>query len=243
MLRVSDLRVSYGRIEVLHGISFEAEAGEVTCLIGPNGAGKTTTLWTLAGVLPAAAGEVRFGDRDCTGLSAPEMVRLGLALVPENRLIFPGLSVHENLHMGAYPHLRTDKAGVAEDIERVLGYFSPLRERLNLEAGMLSGGEQQMLAVGRALMARPQMLMLDEPSLGLAPLVVAEIFNIIRTLHDDGVSILLVEQNVEWALSLAQHVVVLELGQVAFDGDPAIFIASDIAHEAYLGRMNSQKDE
>ena len=129
MLTVKDLRVSHGRIEALHGISFEARAGEVTCLIGPNGAGKTTTMWALAGVMTASSGEVRFGDHDCTGLSAPEIVRLGLALVPENRLIFADMSVRENLHMGAYPRLRSDKAGVAEDLERVLQYFPRLRER------------------------------------------------------------------------------------------------------------------
>ncbi|MFQ5897413.1 MAG: ABC transporter ATP-binding protein [Candidatus Methylomirabilia bacterium] len=238
MLRVSDLRVSYGRIEVLHGISFEAKAAEVTCLIGPNGAGKSTTLATLAGVLRAGSGRVQFGDKDLTGLSPPTIVGCGLSLVPENRMIFPGLSVRENLRMGAYQRLRTDKGGVAEDIGRMLGYFPPLRERLDQEAGTLSGGEQQMLAVARALMARPKMLMLDEPSLGLGPIVVAEIFEIIRALHREGVSILLVEQNVQWALSCAQHVVVLELGQVAFDGSPAAFSASEVIHKAYLGRTS-----
>jgi branched-chain amino acid transport system ATP-binding protein len=243
MLTVTDLRVAYGRIEALHGISFQARAGEVTCLIGPNGAGKTTTLWTLAGVLSAAAGEVRFGDHDCAGLSAPEMVRLGLALVPENRLIFPALTVRDNLRMGAYPRLRSDKAGVAEDIDRVLGYFPRLRERVDQEAGVMSGGEQQMLAVARALMARPQMLMLDEPSLGLAPLVVAEIFDIIGKLYKDGVSILLVEQNVQWALKFAHRVVVLNLGTVAFDGSPEAFADSEMMHEAYLGRTSSEESQ
>ncbi len=241
MLRVSDLCAGYGRIEVLHGISFAAKEGEVTCLIGPNGAGKSTTLWALAGILRAGSGSVRFGDHDLSGLSAANIVRRGLSLVPENRLIFPALSVHENLRMGAYPRLRSDRAGVARDLERVLGYFPPLRARLAQEAGTMSGGEQQMLAVARALMARPRMLMLDEPSLGLAPLVVAEIFEIIRTLHQDGVSILLVEQNVHWALSFAQHVVVLELGKVAFEGSPEVLAASEIAHEAYLGRMSSEQ--
>ena len=241
MLRVSDLRVAYGRIEALHGISFEARAGEVTCLIGPNGAGKTTTLWTLAGVVRAASGEVRFGEHDCTGLTAPQMVRLGLALVPESRLIFPALSVRDNLRMGAYPRLRKDKAGVAEDIDRVLGYFPRLSERVDQEAGVMSGGEQQMLAVARALMARPQMLMLDEPSLGLAPLVVAEIFDIIGRLYRDGVSILLVEQNVRWALRFAHRVVVLNLGIIAFDGTPEAFNESEMIHEAYLGRSNAKE--
>ncbi len=238
MLRVFDLRVSYGRIEVLHGISFEAKAGEVTCLIGPNGAGKSTTLVTLAGVLRASSGRVQFDDQQLTGLSPPAIVRRGLSLVPENRMIFPELSVWENLRMGAYQRLRTDKAGVAQDVEKMLSYFPVLRERLNQEAGTMSGGEQQMLAVARALMARPRMLMLDEPSLGLAPIVVAEIFDIIRILHRDGMSILLVEQNVQWALSSAQHVVLLELGQIAFDGNPAAFAASEVIHRAYLGRTS-----
>ena len=241
MLRVSDLHVGYGRIEVLHGVSFEAKAGQVTCLIGPNGAGKSTTLWTLAGKLRPTSGQLWFGDREFTGLSVPAVVQCGLSLVPENRLIFPALSVLENLHMGAYPRLRREKAAVAEDIDRVLGYFPRLRERRRQEAGTMSGGEQQMLAVARSLMARPKMLMLDEPSLGLAPLVVEEIFEIIGTLHDDGVSILLVEQNVHWALSFAHHVVVLNLGTVAFDGDPAAFTDSDIIHEAYLGRTTLEE--
>ncbi len=238
MLRVSDLCVSYGRIEVLHGISFEAKGGEVTCLIGPNGAGKTSTMATLAGVLRATGGRVQFGDKDLTGLPTAAIVRRGLSLVPENRMIFPGLSVHENLRMGAYQRLRTDKAGVAKDIERMLTYFPVLRARLNQEGGTMSGGEQQMLALARALMAGPRMLMLDEPSLGLAPIVVAEIFDIIRILHRDGISILLVEQNVQWALSCAQHVVLLELGQIAFDGSPAAFTDSEVIHRAYLGRTS-----
>ena len=240
MLRVSDLRVRYGRIEVLHRISFEAKAGEVTCLIGPNGAGKTTTLWTLAGVLRPAGGQVHFMDQDLTALAAPAVVRRGLSLVPENRLIFPGLTVLENLRMGAYLRLRADKAGVAADIDKMLEYFPPLRLRLDQEAGKMSGGEQQMLAVARALMARPQMLMLDEPSLGLAPMVVEGIFNIIRSLHRDGVSILLVEQNVEWAVSFADHIVLLELGEVTFAGDPATFNSSDISDKALWGRTSSQ---
>ena len=241
MLVVSDLRVAYGRIEVVHGISFEARAGEVTCLIGPNGAGKSTTLWTLAGILRPTGGRLQFGDRDIAGLAPPDVVRCGLSLVPENRLVFPNLTALENLHMGAYQRLHSDKAGVAEDIDRVLEYFPRLRERAGQEAGTMSGGEQQMLAVARALMARPQMLMLDEPSLGLAPMVVAEIFEIIGTLHKDGVSILLVEQNVQWALTFAHRVVVLDLGTVAFDGDPDAFAESDVIHEAYLGRTSLEE--
>jgi branched-chain amino acid transport system ATP-binding protein len=241
MLRVSALRVSYGRIEALHGVSFEAKAGEITCLIGPNGAGKSTTLFTLAGVLSATSGRVRFGDEDLAGrISA--IVGSGLSLVPENRLIFPDLTVHENLRMGAYQRLRKDKAGVADDMERMAGYFPRLGERLDQQAGTMSGGEQQMLAVARALMARPKMLMLDEPSLGLAPLVVAEIFEITRRLHQDGVSILLVEQNVGLALSCAHHVLVLELGEIAFDGEPSAFAAADVINKAYLGQANPTEE-
>ncbi len=241
MLVVSDLRVAYGRIEVVHGISFEARAGEVTCLIGPNGAGKSTTLWALAGILRPTGGRLQIGDRDITGLASAEIVRCGLSLVPENRLVFPNLSVLENLHMGAYQRLHSDKAGVAEDIDRMLEYFPRLRERARQEGGTMSGGEQQMLAVARALMARPQMLMLDEPSLGLAPMVVAEIFEIIGTLHETGVSILLVEQNVQWALSVAHRVVVLDLGKVAFDGDTDAFAESDVVHDAYLGHTSLEE--
>jgi branched-chain amino acid transport system ATP-binding protein len=241
MLVVSDLRVAYGRIEVVHGISFEARTGEVTCLIGPNGAGKSTTLWTLAGIHRPTGGRLQFGDRDITGLGPSDVVRCGLSLVPENRLVFPNLSVLENLHMGAYQRLHSDKSGVAEDIDRMLAYFPRLRERAQQEAGTMSGGEQQMLAVARALMARPRMLMLDEPSLGLAPMVVAEIFEIIGTLHEAGVSILLVEQNVQWALSIAHRVVVLDLGNVAFDGDTDAFAESDVVHEAYLGHTSLEE--
>ncbi len=241
MLVVSDLRVAYGRIEVVHGISFEAKVGEVTCLIGPNGAGKSTTLWALAGILRPTGGRLQFDGRDIAGLPTHEIVQSGLSLVPENRLVFPNLSVLENLHMGAYQRLHADKTGVAADVERMLAYFPRLRERANQEAGTMSGGEQQMLAVARALMARPQMLMLDEPSLGLAPMVVGEIFEIIGTLNEDGVSILLVEQNVQWALTFAHRVVVLDLGTVAFDGDPEEFARSDVVHEAYLGRKSLEE--
>jgi branched-chain amino acid transport system ATP-binding protein len=241
MLVVSDLRVAYGRIEVVHGISFEARTGEVTCLIGPNGAGKSTTLWTLAGILRPTGGRLQIGDRDITGLAPADVVRCGLSLVPENRLVFPNLSVLENLHMGAYQRLHSDKAGVADDIDRMLEYFPRLRERARQEGGTMSGGEQQMLAVARALMARPQMLMLDEPSLGLAPMVVAEIFEIIGTLHETGVSILLVEQNVQWALSVAHRVVMLDLGKVAFDGDTDAFAESDVVHDAYLGHSSLEE--
>jgi branched-chain amino acid transport system ATP-binding protein len=241
MLRVSDLRVAYGRIEVVHGISFEAKAGEVTCLIGPNGAGKSTTLWTLAGIVRPTGGRMRLGDRDITGLAPPAVVRLGLSLVPENRLVFPNLSALENLHMGAYQRLHSDKAGVARDIERMMEYFPRLAERAGQEAGTMSGGEQQMLAIARALMARPKMLMLDEPSLGLAPIVVDEIFEIIATLNKQGASILLVEQNVQLALAIAHRVVVLDLGTVAFDGDPGAFADSDIIQQAYLGRRSLEE--
>jgi len=241
MLVVSDLRVAYGRIEVVHGISFEAKAGEVTCLIGPNGAGKSTTLWALAGIIRPTGGRLQFGDRDIAGLAPPAIVGKGLSLVPENRLVFPNLSALENLRMGAYQRLRSDKSGVAEDIERMMEYFPRLRERAGQEAGTMSGGEQQMLAIARALMARPKMLMLDEPSLGLAPIIVDEIFEIIAALNKQGASILLVEQNVQLALAIAHRVVVLNLGTVAFDGDPGTFADSDLVQEAYLGRRSLEE--
>ena len=238
MLRVSDLRVSYGRLEVVHGISFEAKAGEITCLIGPNGAGKSTTLWALSGILRSVGGRLRFDGLDVTGFSPQDVVKRGLCLVPENRLVFPNLSVTENLRMGAYQRLRSDKSGVSEDIEKMLEYFPRLRKRTTQEAGTMSGGEQQMLALARALMARPKMLMLDEPSLGLAPMVVEEIFEIMGALHKAGTSILLVEQNVQLALNYAHRIVALELGTVAFNGEPDEFVDSDFVHESYLGRTN-----
>ena len=238
MLSVSDLRVSYGRIEVVHGISFEAEAGEITCLVGPNGAGKSTTLWALSGVLRSSGGRFRFDGQDVTGFSPPNVVKNGLCLVPENRLVFPNLSVIENLRMGAYQRLRSDKNGVNEDTEKMLDYFPRLRKRATQEAGTMSGGEQQMLALARALMANPKMLMLDEPSLGLAPMVVEEIFEIMGELHKAGTSILLVEQNVQLALRYAHRIVALELGTVAFDGVPGAFVDSGFIDEAYLGRTN-----
>lgn len=238
MLSVSDLRVSYGRIEVVHGISFEAKAGEITCLIGPNGAGKSTTLWALSGVLRSVGGRFRFNGLDFTGFSPQAVVEHGLCLVPENRLVFPNLSVTENLRMGAYQRLGKDKIGVSEDIEKMLEYFPRLRKRTTQEAGTMSGGEQQMLALARALMANPKMLMLDEPSLGLAPMVVEEIFEIMGTLHKAGTSILLVEQNVQLALNYAHRVIALELGAVAFNGKAKEFADSGYIHESYLGRRN-----
>jgi len=238
MLSVSDLRVSYGRIEVVHGISFEAKAGEITCLIGPNGAGKSTTLWALSGILRSVGGRLRFDGLDVTGFAPQDVVKHGLSLVPENRLVFPNLSVTENLRMGAYQRLRSDKRGVSEDIEKMLEYFPRLRKRTNQEAGTMSGGEQQMLALARALMASPKMLMLDEPSLGLAPMVVEEIFEIMGALHKAGTSILLVEQNVQLALNYAHRIVALELGSVAFNGEPKELVESDFVHESYLGRTN-----
>ena len=238
MLSVSDLRVSYGRIEVVHGISFEAKSGEITCLIGPNGAGKSTTLWALSGILRSVRGRLRFDGLDVTGFSPQDVVKRGLCLVPENRLVFPNLSVTENLRMGAYQRLRSDKSGVTEDIEKMLEYFPRLRKRTTQEAGTMSGGEQQMLALARALMSSPKMLMLDEPSLGLAPMVVEEIFEIMGALHKAGTSILLVEQNVQLALNYAHRIVALELGTVAFNGEPDEFVDSDFVHESYLGRTN-----
>ena len=236
MLTVSDLSITYGRIEVVHGISFEAKAKEITCLIGPNGAGKSSTLWALSGILRSSNRKLDFDRQNLSGLMPHDIVKKGLSLVPENRLVFPNLSVLENLYMGAYQRLNKEKDLVSEDVEKMLEFFPRLREKTRQEAGTMSGGEQQMLAIARSLMTRPKMLMLDEPSLGLAPMVVEEIFKIMSTLHKTGISILLVEQNVQLALEYAQHIILLDLGEVAFDGTTEAFLNSDFLHDTYLGR-------
>ena len=237
MLEIKDLATAYGKIEALKGVSLSAKAGEVTCLLGPNGAGKTTLMMTLSGILRPQRGSAKFEGEELVGLSPAEIVSRGLALVPENRLVFPALSVQENLMAGAFR--RRDRAAIRDDVERMLTRFPQLRDRVAQLAGTLSGGEQQMLAVARALMSRPRLLLMDEPSVGLAPLVVAEIFSIIRQLHAEGVSIFLVEQNAHMALQVAQHFYLMEQGRVSFSGTPGELAEDDVIQRAYLGQRRA----
>ena len=237
MLEIRDLATSYGKIEALRGVSLSARVGEVTCLLGPNGAGKTTLMMTLSGILRPRRGSVTLDGEELVGRSPAEIVARGLALVPENRLVFPALTVRENLMAGAFR--RRDRAGIRADIDRMFDRFPRLRERVEQLAGTLSGGEQQMLAVARALMSRPRLLLMDEPSVGLAPMVVAEIFSIIRQLHAEGVSIFLVEQNAHMALKVAQHFYLMEQGRIGFSGTPGQLAEDDVIQRAYLGQRRA----
>lgn len=232
ILRLEKLQVRYGSIEALRGIDLHVEPGETITLIGANGAGKTTTMNAIVGLVPACGGQVFYQDKDVTRTDTKEKVRDGMILSPEGRQIFPGFTVRENLMMGAY--LR-GKGEAPETLETVLELFPRLRERLGQMGSTLSGGEQQMLAMGRALMSRPKLLMLDEPSMGLAPLLVEQIFEIIRELHAAGTTILLVEQNAQAALSVADRAYVLETGRVSLSGTGAELMASDQVRRAYLG--------
>ena len=241
MLEIQGLACAYGKIEALREVSLSAKAGEVTCLLGPNGAGKTTLMMTLAGILQPTRGSITFEGESLLGLSPAQIVDRGLALVPENRLVFPALSVRENLMAGAYR--RKDRAAIANDIEHQLNRFPRLRERIDQLAGTLSGGEQQMLALARALMSRPRLLLMDEPSVGLAPKVVAEIFGIVRQLHAEGTSIFLVEQNVHMALKVAQHFFLLQQGRVSFSGTPADLAEDDVIQRAYLAGAERKSAE
>jgi branched-chain amino acid transport system ATP-binding protein len=231
MLRVQDLVTAYGKIEALKGVSLEVAQGSITCLLGPNGAGKTTLMMTIAGVLKPKKGSIRFGEREISVLQPHAVVSSGIALVPENRLVFPSMTVLENLQAGAYQR----KDEVEADIERLFARFPRLKERAAQLAGTLSGGEQQMLAVGRALMSRPKLLLMDEPSLGLAPLVVEEIFAIIGELHREGATIFLVEQNAHMALKVASRFYLMEQGRVTFSGDPGSLAEDEVIRRAYLG--------
>ncbi len=234
LLEVSDLHAGYGRAEVLSGLNFGLAKGQVVTIIGPNGAGKSTTLNALMGVLPSR-GQVRFAGQDLANTTLEERVMLGLALVPEKRELFSTMPVEDNLILGGYRAMKQRVPNWQREIERVYELFPRLKERRAQLAGTLSGGERQMLAVGRALMSKPQLLMLDEPSLGLAPLVVREIFRIIQQLRDQGTSILLVEQNARAALEVADHGYVLETGSIALQG-PATDLATDPrVIETYLG--------
>jgi branched-chain amino acid transport system ATP-binding protein len=233
MLDVSDLVTAYGKIEALKGVSLRVESGRITCLLGPNGAGKTTLMMTIAAILKPRRGSIRLAGAELIGLTPARVVAQGVALVPENRLVFPQMSVRENLLAGAYQ--RRDKAAIATDIERMYNRFPRLRERREQLAGTLSGGEQQMLAVARALMSRPRLLLMDEPSLGLAPLVVAEIFDILAELNRDGTTIFLVEQNAHMALKVAHQFFLMEQGRVTFQGTPGELAEDEVIQRAYLG--------
>jgi branched-chain amino acid transport system ATP-binding protein len=237
MLEITDLATSYGRIEALKGVSLQARAGEVTCLLGPNGAGKSTLMLTLAGLLKPQRGSVKLEGEELLGKTPAQIVARGMALVPENRLVFPSLTVKENLVAGAFK--RRDTAGIRSDIDAMFARFPRLKERTAQLAGTLSGGEQQMLAVARALMSRPRLLLMDEPSVGLAPLVVAEIFAIVRQLHAEGVSIFLVEQNAHMALKVAQQFYLMEQGRVSFSGTPGELADDEVIQRAYLGRQKA----
>jgi branched-chain amino acid transport system ATP-binding protein len=232
MLEVRDLHVSYGGIAAVKGIGFEVAAGEMVCLIGANGAGKTTTLKALARLLPAH-GTMRYEGRSILHWPSHRLVGEGVTLVPEGRGVFARLSVAENLHMGAY--CRSDRAGIATDLDRVYQLLPRLKERARQLAGTLSGGEQQMLAIGRALMSRPKLMLLDEPSMGLAPLMVQKVFEVIRSVAAQGVTILLVEQNARLALSVSARGYVLESGQIALAGNAQALLANPKVREAYLG--------
>ena len=233
MLKVTDLKVSYGGIEALKGISFSVEQGQIVTLIGANGAGKSTTLRTISGLVKPASGKIEFEGADITGKDTQKIVSSGIALVPEGRRVFDNLTVRENLKIGAY--LRKDDDAIREDMNRVFDLFPRLRERDWQLAGTLSGGEQQMLAVGRAMMTRPKLMMMDEPSLGLAPLVVKDIFSIIRLLSESGITILLIEQNANAALRCAHVGYVLETGRITMSGSGESLLNDARVREAYLG--------
>jgi branched-chain amino acid transport system ATP-binding protein len=233
MLKVSGLTVHYGAIQALRGISFEVAQGEIITLIGSNGAGKSTTLHGISNIIKKTAGTVFFDGKDITAVPPDRIVASGLVQVPEGRRIFANLSVRDNLEMGAYT--RKDRAGVRQDMDTVFGIFPRLKERIRQVAGTLSGGEQQMLAMGRALMAKPRLLLLDEPSMGLAPILVDEIFSVIRRINEGGTTILLVEQNAFKALGVAVRGYILETGQVVKSGPAADLMKDEAVKAAYLG--------
>ena len=235
MLDVKDVVTSYGMIQALKGVSLTARPGEITCILGPNGAGKTTLLYTIAGILSPRAGSIRLEGRELTGLPPHRIVASGVALVPENRLVFPHMTVRENLLAGAYGRLGRERAAVTAELEAMFSRFPILSQRKDQAAGTLSGGEQQMLAVARALMAKPRLLMMDEPSLGLAPMIVEQIFEIVATLNREGITVLLVEQNARLALAVAHRAYLLEQGRVAFHGTAAEVSANEAISRAYLG--------
>lgn len=233
LLKVTDLQVYYGVIQALKGISFEVNEGEIIALIGANGAGKTTTLHSVTGLLPAKAGSIEFDGKELTKTAAHKIVSMGMAHVPEGRRIFQELTVYQNLKLGAYS--RKDKKEIAENLAKVYARFPRLEERKNQIAGTLSGGEQQMLAMGRALMSNPKIILLDEPSMGLSPLFVSEIFDIIKEINKSGTTVLLVEQNAKKALSIADRAYVLETGSIAMEGKASDMLNNEDIKKAYLG--------
>ena len=233
MLEVKDLEVYYGVIQAIKGISFEVNKGEVIALIGANGAGKTTTLHTITGLISPKKGHVIFEGKDITKVPAHKIVSMGMAHVPEGRRVFAELSVYENLRMGAYT--RKDKSEIEESLENVYKRFPRLEERKNQMAGTLSGGEQQMLAMGRALMSKPKIILMDEPSMGLSPILVNEIFDIIRAVSESGTTVLLVEQNAKKALAIADRAYVLETGKIVLEGNAKDLLEDDSIKKAYLG--------
>lgn len=233
MLEINDIVVNYGMINAIKGISFSVEKGEVIALIGANGAGKTTTLHTISGLLRPKSGNITFNGVDITKVPAHKIVSMGIAHVPEGRRVFSQLSVMENLKMGAYT--RSSQAEKDETLEVVFNRFPRLKERMNQAAGTLSGGEQQMLAMGRALMSKPQIVLMDEPSMGLSPLLVSEVFNIIESISKSGTTVLLVEQNAKKALSIADRAYVLETGNIVLSGKASDLINDDSVKKAYLG--------
>lgn len=233
MLRVKDIDVHYGNIHAIKGLSFEVEKGEVVTLIGANGAGKTTILKTISKLMEPSKGSITFDKRPLSDLQAHDMVYAGMAHVPEGRRVFSKMSVSENLQMGAY--IRKDKSEIEKDLNMVFEYFPRLKERMHQAADTLSGGEQQMLAIGRALMSRPKLLLMDEPSMGLAPLLVQEIFNIIETIKESGTTILLVEQNANQALQVADRAYVMETGKIIQSGQASDLLEDDSIKKAYLG--------
>ena len=233
-LEIKDLYVSYGGIRALKGIDLTVEEGQIVTLIGANGAGKSTTLRAISGLQKPQSGSILYGGEELVGLPAKEIVRRGIIHVPEGRRVFPDMTVAENLKIGAF--LRKDKDGIAHDMDYVYSLFPRLKERSWQMAGTLSGGEQQMLAVGRALMSRPKVLMMDEPSLGLAPLIVKDIFSIIRRVNADGITVLLIEQNANAALRIADYGYVLETGTIALTGTGEELLRNESVREAYLGK-------
>ena len=233
MLQVHDLRVAYGGIQAVKGVDFEVHEGELVSLIGSNGAGKTTTMKAITGLLMPSAGRIEYLGHDIRGLGPWDLVKQGLVMVPEGRGVFTRMSILENLHMGAY--LRSDKAGIQADMDRVFTLFPRLQERRAQLAGTLSGGEQQMLAMGRALLSRPKLLLLDEPSMGLSPLMVDKIFEVIAEVAALGVTVLLVEQNASRALKMAQRAYVMESGEISMQGDAKALLHDPKVRAAYLG--------